>query len=58
LAALARALANPTSSFWMISNRIMPPNCGVLPIYVMFQQLPLLDTQIALIATYTAVNLP
>ena len=30
----------------------------MLPIYVMFQQLQLLDTQTALIATYTAVNLP
>ena len=30
----------------------------VLPIYVMFQQLHLLDTRTALIATYTAVNLP
>ena len=42
----------------MISNRIMPPIVAVLPIYVMFQNLELLDTQIALIATYTAVNLP
>ena len=42
----------------MISNRIMPPIVGVLPIYVMFQQLKLLDTQVALISTYTAVNLP
>jgi multiple sugar transport system permease protein len=42
----------------MISNRIMPPIVAVLPIYVMFQQLRLLDTQIALISTYTAVNLP
>ena len=30
----------------------------MLPIYVMFQQLHLLDTRTALIATYTAVNLP
>ena len=36
----------------------MPPIVAVLPIYVMFQQLQLLDTQAALIATYTAVNLP
>ena len=36
----------------------MPPIVAVLPIYVMFQQLRLLDTQVALIATYTAVNLP
>ena len=36
----------------------MPPIVAVLPIYIMFQQLRLLDTQIALIATYAAVNLP
>src|SRR5260370_6209774 len=36
----------------------MPPVVAVLPIYIMFQQLHLLDTHVALIATYTAVNLP
>ena len=52
------ALGNTDVEFWIISNRIMPPIVAVLPIYVMFQQLRLLDTQFALIATYTAVNLP
>ena len=52
------ALGNNDIEFWMISNRIMPPIVAVLPIYVMFQNLKLLDTQIALISTYTAVNLP
>src|SRR5262249_32627406 len=48
-----RALGNNDIEFWMISNRIMPPVVAVLPIYLMFQKLHLLDTQIALIATYT-----
>ncbi|HWT29832.1 MAG TPA: carbohydrate ABC transporter permease [Propylenella sp.] len=52
------ALGNRDIEFWIISNRIMPPIVAVLPIYVMFQQLRLLDTQLALIATYTAINLP
>ena len=52
------ALGNNDIEFWMISNRIMPPIVAVLPIYVMFQQLKLLDTQLALISTYVAVNLP
>jgi multiple sugar transport system permease protein len=52
------AVGNNDIEFWIISNRIMPPIVAVLPIYVMFQQLKLLDTQVALIATYTAVNLP
>ena len=53
-----RAVGNSDIEFWIISNRIMPPIVAVLPIYIMFQQLRLLDTWTALIATYTAVNLP
>ncbi len=53
-----RALGNNDIEFWIISNRIMPPVVAVLPIYIMFQRLHLLDTRVALIATYTAVNLP
>ncbi len=52
------AVGNNDIEFWMISNRIMPPIVAVLPIYVMFQHLHLLDTQVALISTYTGVNLP
>lgn len=52
------AVSNSDIEFWMISNRIMPPIVAVLPIYVMFQHLQLLDTKLALIATYTGVNLP
>ncbi len=52
------AVGNNDIEFWMISNRIMPPIVAVLPIYVMFQHLRLLDTQFALITTYTGVNLP
>ena len=52
------AVGNNDIEFWMISNRILPPIVAVLPIYVMFQHLRLLDTQIALITTYTGVNLP
>jgi len=55
---LRRHLGNNDILFWIISNRILPPVVAVLPIYVMFQQLRLLDTHIALILTYTAVNLP
>ncbi len=52
------ALGNNDIEFWIISNRIMPPVVAVLPIYIMFQRLHLLDTRVALIATYTAINLP
>ncbi len=51
-------LGNDDILFWMISNRILPPVVVVLPIYMMFQRLGLLDTHLALILTYGAVNLP
>ncbi len=53
-----RALGNNDILFWIISQRILPPVVAVLPIYVMFQHLKLLDTHAALILTYMAVNLP
>lgn len=53
-----RSLGNDDVAFWMISTRMLPPVAVVLPIYVLFQQLGLLDTRTALIVTYLAVNLP
>jgi len=53
-----RSLGNQDVAFWMISNRILPPVVVVIPIYLLFQQLGLLDTRTALIISYTAVNLP
>ena len=55
---LTRAVGNNDILFWIISNRILPPVVMVLPIYIMFQQMRLLDTHFALILTYMAVNLP
>ena len=53
-----KSLSNNDILFWMISQRILPPVIVVIPIYMMFQQVRLLDTHIALILTYTVVNLP
>ena len=53
-----RAVGNDDISFWMISQRILPPVAVVIPIYVMFQRFGLLDTRLAVIITYTAINLP
>lgn len=53
-----RALDNRDIAFWLISQRILPPVAVVIPIYIMFQRLGLLDTRTALIITYMAVNLP
>jgi multiple sugar transport system permease protein len=53
-----RALGNSDIAFWLISQRMLPPVAVVIPIYVLFQQIHLLDTQLALIITYVATNLP
>jgi len=53
-----RALGNEDIAFWMISQRMLPPIAVVIPIYILFQRLSLLDTRTALIITYVAVNLP
>jgi multiple sugar transport system permease protein len=53
-----RSLSNRDIAFWMISQRILPPVAVVIPIYVLFQRLGMLDTRTALIITYAASNLP
>ena len=53
-----RRVGNGDILFWMISQRILPPVVTVIPIYMMFQSVRLLDTHIALILCYTVVNLP
>jgi multiple sugar transport system permease protein len=53
-----RSLANSDIAFWLISQRMLPPVAVVIPIYVLFQRLNMLDTRSALIITYLAVNLP
>ena len=53
-----RGLTNRDIAFWIISQRILPPVAVVIPIYVLFQHLHLLDTRTALVITYAASNLP
>lgn len=53
-----RSLGNDDIAFWMISQRMLPPIVVVIPIYVLFQRLNMLDTHAALITTYVAANLP
>lgn len=53
-----RALGNDDIAFWMISQRILPPIAVIIPIYVLFLQVRLLDTRTALIITYVTINLP
>ncbi len=62
LAALRRIrgpeLGNADIAFWMISQRMLPPVAIVIPIYILFQRLSMLDTRTALVISYVAANLP
>jgi multiple sugar transport system permease protein len=51
-------LGNGDILFWIISQRILPPIVVVIPIYMMFQAVGLLDTHLALITVYAVANLP
>ena len=52
------SLGNGDILFWIISQRILPPIVVVIPLYVMFQAVGLLDTHLALILLYAVANLP
>jgi multiple sugar transport system permease protein len=45
-------------SFWVLTNRMMPPIAVILPVFIIFQSLKLLDTRTGLVILYTAMNLP
>ncbi len=53
-----RAFGNSDIAFWLISQRILPPIAVAIPLYVLYQQVGLLDNIGALIITYVATNLP
>ena len=52
------SLRNGDILFWIISQRILPPIVVVIPIYVMFQAVGMLDTHMALILLYAVANMP
>jgi len=45
-------------AFWMISLRMMPPIVIILPLYIFFTRLRLIDTHIGLILAHITLNLP
>lgn len=54
---------NPTKRtkdllMWMLSTKMMPAVGALVPIYVVYQQLNLLDTRLGLILVFTMSNLP
>ena len=49
---------NREISFWIISQRMLPPVVVILPYVIMFRVLGLLDTHFGMILAYTMFNLP
>ena len=45
-------------SFWILSTRMLPPIVTIVPLYLFFARLQLLDTRTALVIAYTGFNLP
>ncbi len=45
-------------AFWIISLRMMPPIVIILPLYVFFSRLYLIDTHLGLILAHITLNLP
>lgn len=43
---------------WMLSTKMLPPVGVLVPIYLLFRNLNLLDTRIGLTLIYTLINLP
>lgn len=51
-------MGNSDIAFWLISQRMLPTVTVIIPIYLLYQQLGMLDTLPALIVSYCAANLP
>jgi multiple sugar transport system permease protein len=45
-------------SFWILTTRMFPPLAVVIPLYLFWRDLNLLDNPLSLIITYTSFNLP
>jgi len=45
-------------SFWILSTRMFPPVAAALPLFLIFKQIKLLDTHLALIIANTIFSLP
>ena len=45
-------------SFWILSTRMFPPVAAALPLFLIFKEIRLLDTHLALIIANTIFNLP
>lgn len=48
----------PGTLLWMLSTKMMPPVGVLVPIYLLFRNMGLLDTVTGLLIIYTLINLP
>ena len=53
-----RPRGNKTISMGILSARMLPPIVLVVPLFLMFSNIGMLDTRMALIIPYTALNIP
>ncbi|WP_243638215.1 carbohydrate ABC transporter permease [Rubrobacter taiwanensis] len=51
-------LRNRDIAFWILSQRMLPPVVVVLPLFVMFSTVGLIDSRFGMILLYTMFNLP
>lgn len=56
--AFQRTLRSDSLLLWMISTRMLPPVGVIVPLYVLFRGLELLDSHVGLTLVFTAMNLP
>ncbi len=54
----ARFRARNNMAFWVLSLRMLPPIAVILPYYLIFRQLRLLDNPLALVIVYVVMNFP
>jgi multiple sugar transport system permease protein len=45
-------------SFWILSTRMMPPIVTIIPLFIFFGSLSMLNTKTAVVIAYTGFNLP
>ncbi len=45
-------------SFWVLSQRFLPPIAVILPIFLIYRSIGLADTHVGLILAYTVITLP
>ncbi len=56
--AFYRTRRTDSSMIWIMSTRMLPPAGVIVPLFILFRDLSLLDTHLGLILLFGAVNLP